>query len=139
MSEIDQTLKEIRPRMRLAIPQTFWLSICFGIFNVVIGTLLSLRIIALHLVLLGVIPIVVWGFVFILHGVCTLSSLMANSWDVSRGLHFAGLAIKSAWWLELMVGVVVGNNPAYFVIWSLLLAVQFVVWFYFSPRVKRGK
>lgn len=139
MSDIDKTIKAIRPSLRFAAPQTYWFSICFGLFNITIGYALFVRVIAVHLILLGLIPIMAWGVVFIIHGIAMLGSLVINDWKITRNLHFIGIAIKTAWWLELVAGTAYGNSPAFLIIWSLLLALQFIVWLYFTPRMSRVK
>lgn len=138
MSNIDKTIRDIRPSLRFAAPQTFWFSICFALFNIVIGYSLFAKVIAVHLILLGLIPVSVWGLVFFIHGSLMISSLIVNDWKITRGLHFFGIAIKTAWWLELLAGTIYGNSPAFLIIWTLLLALQFVVWIYFTPRMSRA-
>lgn len=138
MSSIDQTLKDIRPKLRLAAPQTFWFSVGFGVFNVLVGAaLLQVKILtALNVV--GVIPLQVWGFIFLLHGIGLLASVFANDWKLTWYFNVMGIAMKTAWWLELLAITLTGRSPFLLYVWSLILYFQAINVKYFAPENKRG-
>lgn len=137
MSSIERTLKNIRPSLRLAAPQTYWFSIGFGLFNVFVGLALYNLKILVTLNLVGIIPINVWGLIFLFHGVSILFSLFANNWKLTRYLNILGVAIKTAWWLELASITLIGRSPFLLYVWSLLLFFQVINCIYFMPRVRR--
>lgn len=139
MSDIEQTIKSIRPRLKDVAPQTFWFSIGFAIFNLVVGIALFNTTILTSLQLVGVIPLKIWALMFMAHGVYMLIALAMNDWKITRFIHLAGLLIKSAWWMELLAATVAGRSPFLLFIWSLLLFLQAVVWIYFTPRLEHGE
>lgn len=139
MAEIDRAIRHIRPKLRYIAPDTFWVSVIFGIFNIIVGFSLFNATILFTLKLLGIIPIKMWGVIFFLQGVIMLIALAVNNWKLIRGLHFFGIAIKTAWLLELFAVILTGRSPFILYVWSLILALQFVTWIYFTPRVERDK
>lgn len=139
MTDIDKKLKEILPSLRKIAPQTFWFSAGFGVFNVLIGLALILSIILLQLVVISVIPLKVWGVVFLIHGILMLYSLIINNWNLTKYLNIVGIGIKTAWWLELLSITIFGRPPFLLLVWSLLLFLQFIVCVYFTPRIKYAK
>lgn len=139
MSSIEQTIRLIRPGLRRVAPQTFWFSIGFGVFNVIIGLALFKAVILTTFTVVGVIPLRGWAFVFLLHGLFMLGSLVVNNWKVTRWLHYIGVGIKTAWWLELLSVTLVGRSPFLLVIWSLLIYLQLVVCVHFTPRLGRDR
>jgi len=137
MSDITQTIKQIRPSLRDVAPHTFYFSIGFGIFNTLIGFALFNSTILYTLQLVGIIPIRMWALIFLFHGLAMLGSLVFNNWKTTRTLHAIGVFIKSAWWLELLAATITGRSAFLLYIWSLLLFLQIIVWIYFTPRVSR--
>lgn len=137
MSNIDRTLKHLRPSLRLMAPQTFWFSFGFGIFNVAIGIALLAVKILFTLKVVGIIPLPVWGFIFLTQGLAMLGSLMVNNWKTTRIINILGVAIKTAWWLELISITIIGRSPFLLYVWSLLLFLQVINCIYFMPRVSR--
>lgn len=137
MNDINQTLKDLRPSLRKVAPQTFWFSIGFGIFNTIIGVALFNLNILVRLKVVGVVPIKLWGIVFLVHGLTMLASVLANNWRLTRSMHLVGIAIKTAWWLEMLTVFIAGSSPFLLYIWSLLLFLQVIVCIYFTPRMRR--
>lgn len=135
---VDQTLKEIRPNLRMVAPQTFWFSVGFGLFNTVMGFALYNVNVLLKLKVVGIIPMRMWGMIFLLHGIVMLLSLVVNHWKITRSLHFIGVTIKTAWWLELLATFLSGGTPFLLYVWSLLLFLQVIVCIYFTPRLGRA-
>jgi len=137
MSNIEKTLKQLRPSLRLVAPQTFWFSVGFGIFNIVIGLSLLMFKIFVTLQVVGIIPLTVWALIFFFHGISMLSSIIVNNWKLTRALNIVGVAIKTAWWLELIGITITGRSPFILYVWSLLLFLQIINCIYFMPRVSR--
>ncbi len=143
MTEIDKVIKIIRPSLRKVAPQTYWFTIGFGVFNILVGLLLISIPDLVKLELLGILTIKVWALVFILMGLATLIFLFKNNWKVSRWLTLLGVAVKAAWWLELLSVVITDQSPymilvkSLFLVWSLLLYLQIFTYIYFTPRVSR--
>lgn len=138
MSSIEQTLKEIRPKLRLAAPQTFWFSVGFGVFNVLVGVALFQVKILTTLDVVGVIPLPIWGIIFLVHGVSLLGAVAANDWRLTWYFNVFGIAIKTAWWLELLSITITGRSPFLLYVWSLLLYFQAINVKYFAPEKRDG-
>jgi hypothetical protein len=137
MDSIDQTIKDIRPGLHQIAPWTFFFSLAFGIFNIILGVLLFNNLIFKSLELIGIIPMSLWGVIFFTHGAFIILSLATNNWNMTRKLHIVGIAIKSAWWLEILAVTVHGFSPFLLLTWSLLIALQAVIYVYFTPRINR--
>lgn len=141
MTSIEKTLSKIRPKLRHVSPTTFWFSAGFGVFNVLVGLGLFNAKILTVLKVAGVIPLKVWGVIFVVHGLLMIYSLAINNWTLSRSLNSVGIGIKTMWWLELLNEFIYGTtrSPFLLIIWSLLLFFQIIVFIYFTPRVRDVK
>lgn len=66
-----------------------------------------------------------------------LWALSINDWKITRLLNIIGIAIKTAWFLALVVLAIDGT--AFFILyaWGLILFLQIVNYIYFMPRVRR--
>ena len=135
MTDIEKTIKQIRPSLRDVAPQTFWFSIGFSLFNIIIGFALYNLSILFTLNLVGIIPLKVWGLIFLTQGLIMSYSLVVNDWKLTRIMHAGGILMKSAWWLELVAVTISGRSAFLLYIWSLLLFLQIIVWIYFTPRI----
>lgn len=137
MSNIEKTLKYIRPNLKDVAPQTFWFSLGFGLFNLIIGLALINVKIFVTLEVVGIIPLSMWAVIFFVHGLGMLTYLVTNNWKTTRAMNIIGVAITTAWWLELVGVVIVGRSPFILYVWSLLLFLQVINCIYFMPRVDR--
>lgn len=143
MTEVDKVIKIIRPSLRKVAPQTYWYTIGFGVFNILVGLLLISIPGLVKLELLSILTIKGWALVFILMGLSALIFLFKNNWKVSRELTRLGIVVKAAWWFELLSVIVTDHSPymvlvkSLFLVWSLLLYLQIFTFIYFSPRVSR--
>lgn len=137
MSSIDKTIRAIRPSLRLAAPQTYWFSLGFGVFNLVIGSLILNGQIFVTLQVIGAVPLSVWALLFIVHGASMLAALYINSWKFTRSLNVVGVGIKVAWLLEVVAITIAGRSSFILVVWLLLLFFQIINFLYFMPRVSR--
>lgn len=134
MSDIDKPLSAIRPKMRDVIPQSYWISVLFAVFNVVVGFLIFTGHILYTVKLVTVIPIWAWGLAFLALGIYMTAALAANNWKHTQYLHMAGIIIKSYWICELIGSYVLGGSPFALVVWTLILLIQLVVFKYFDTR-----
>lgn len=138
MTKVEDTIVNSYPKLRLIAPQSFWFSVIFGTFNTIIGLGLITTTFLGKLIIVGVIPIKLWGVIFIVHGLALLLAIVVNNWKLSRALHLVGVAIKTAWWLELISESFSGVGfPFILFVWTTLLLLQSVVYLYFYPRVGR--
>lgn len=138
MTKVEDTIVNSYPKLRLIAPQSFWFSVIFGVFNAIIGLGLITTTFLTKLIIVGVVPIKVWGAIFIIHGLALLLAVLVNNWKLSRALHLVGVAIKTAWWLELISESFSGVGfPFVLFIWTTLLLLQSVVYLYFYPRIDR--
>lgn len=138
MSSIDRTLKQIRPRLYSIAPHTFWFSVGFGTFNIVVGLSSLSNTIFKMVEISGLVPLDLWAAMFLLHGIALIVSLAINNWKFTKSLHFAGLFIKTGWWMELFIFTLTHPERSPFLLfaWSLLLFLQFIVCIYFTPKVE---
>lgn len=134
MSSIDQPLSAIRPKMKDVIPQSFWISVLFAVFNMVTGYLTMSGDILYTVKLVTVIPIEVWGLAFFVLGFSMMAALTANNWKLSQSLHMAGIVIKCYWIAELVGSWIFGSSPFALVVWTLILLIQVVVFRHFDTR-----
>ncbi len=139
MSDVDKVIKVIRPSLRKIAPQTYWFIVGFGVFNILVGFALFMLYSLVKLVLLGVLPVRVWGVIFFVMGVASLYFALVNNWKMSRGVTLAWIVINSAWWLELIAGFIINHSPFVLFIWSFLLYLQIINFRHFTPRVSRNE
>lgn len=132
MSSIEKTLSEIRPSLRIVAPLTYYISWGFAIFNVLVSAPLYL-IGDFKFVLVGAISIKIWSALFMLTGFLFAYGLVVNNWRLTRNLMLAGVAIKSAWLMELLARAVTGRSFILVAIWALILYLQIVTYIYFTP------
>lgn len=134
MSNIDQILKILRPSLRIVAPHSYWFSLVFGVFNVLVGaSLLNVKILV-KIKFIGIVPIKVWGLIFLVHGLFMLYFLAKNNWKMVKGLNFVGIGIKTTWWLGLLTLTIKGQSPFLLYVWSSLIAFQVIIVIYFTPR-----
>lgn len=139
MTSIDKAIKEIRPRLRDVAPWTFWSTIFFGLFDIAVGLgLINIQIL-LTLRVIGIIPLQVWGAIFLFTGVFILGFLAINDWKRTRLMHAIGIAVHAAWLLEILAITVIGRTPFLLYIWLLIVLLRVNVHFYFTPRIERVK
>ena len=133
---LEKTLRDIRPGLRLIAPQTYFVSWGFGVFNILAGLSLF-NFPQQRFLIAGAIGLKVWSVIFIVLGVGFVYMLRANNWRGTRLLHLAGVVVKTAWLLELVARSVVGKSFILVCIWALLLYLQIVTYIYFTPVENR--
>lgn len=138
MSNIDKTIREIRPSLRVAAPQTYWFTLGFGVFNILLGAAIYNTVALYSLDIVNLIPVKAWGAIFVVHGLALVISLLVNEWNLTKFFHYVGTAIKTAWWMALLSYALSGHSPALLFVWSLLLYMQVITIIYFTPRFKRA-
>lgn len=126
MTDIDRAIKAIRPPLRKVSPHTFWLSLGFGVFNILTGYFLFNSTILVTLQVVSIISLQAWALIFVIHGLLMLYSLFTNNWWLTRMLNLAGVGIKTAWLLEILAVTVIGRNPFLLLVFSLVLFFQLV-------------
>lgn len=141
MSDVDKTLSKIRPKLRHVAPMAFWFSAGFAVFNILIGIGLLNAKILITLKIAGIIPLKLWGLIFLVLGVFMVYSLVINRWQLTKNLNMVGIGVKLAWWLELLSELISGTSktPFLMIIWTLLLFFQFIVYIYFTPELENDR
>lgn len=132
MSRIDRTLKEIRPGLRLVAPQTYYISWGFGLFNILAGLSLF-NFPQQKFLIVGAISLRIWSVLFVFFGLLFIYTLLTNNWRGTRFLHITGVAIKTAWLLELVTRSIAGKSLILVFIWALLIYLQAITYIYFTP------
>lgn len=141
MSDIDKTLSNIRPALRHIAPLSFWFSGGFGVFNMLVGIGLFNAQILTAFKVVGIIPLKLWGVIFMMQGLGMIYFLLTNNWKLIRLTNLIGVGVKTMWWFELISSFISGASqfPFLLIIWSLLLFLQAVLYIYFTPRVEYDK
>lgn len=143
MTEVDKIIKIIRPSLRVVAPHTYWFTIGFGTFNLLVGIFLLGIPGLVKLELLSIFNIKVWAAIFLIMGLSSIYFILRNSWKVSRKLALVGVILKAAWWFELLSVIITDQSPymvlvkALFLVWSLLLYLQIFTYIYFTPKASR--
>lgn len=135
---IKQTIRAIRPSLKVAAPWTFNTILAYGIFNLILGLGLYFLIPIYHfnVTLIGIIDIHSWGLIFTAQGMFMLLSLAFNHWKYLKFSLLTGIAIKTIWLLEIIVAAVRSGSPFIIFLWSLILVVQINTYIYFTPTVQ---
>lgn len=134
MSDVDRRIREIRPRMRTVIPQTYWVSMLFALFNIVVGALTFMGDILYTIKLITIVPIEAWGVIWFILGWWMIWALLSNNWKMTQTAHIAGMVIKSYWIAELLGSWILGGSPFVLVTWILIFCIQGVLLRYFDGR-----
>lgn len=137
MRNIERTLQDIRPSLRLVAPLTYYISWGFGIFNILAGASL-VNFPQTKFLIVGAIDLKVWAILFMCLGSGFVYTLFTNNWRGTRTLMLAGVLIKTAWLMELIARAVVGRSFILVFIWALLLYLQAVTYKYFTPVENRN-
>lgn len=132
MDNIDKVLRDIRPKLRVVAPLTYFISWGFAIFNVAISVPLY-RINEESFLIVGVVSTKIWAAAFFVMGFLIMYALLKNKWKLDQNLMLLGVFLKSAWLMELIARTVNGKSFILVAIWSLLLYLQFVAYLYFTP------
>lgn len=138
MSNIDRTLKDIRPSIRAIAPLTYYICWGFALFNIAVSIPLY-RLNEVNFSIVGAISIKVWAVIFLLMGLVKLWSLIVNNWKLARTLLIVGVAIKSAWLMELLARTVNGKSFILVAIWALLIYLESTTYVHFIPVERRNE
>ena len=135
---VDQ-IRAARPSLRLVSPISYWFVILMGVFNILIGIafITSLGEFTNDLALRAVskiIPFDMWGFLFILLGVAKLYSIITNSWGLARYSLLAGVLLKSAWAVALVIRSFYAEDGLFTTyMWISIAITQIICYIYFLP------
>jgi len=137
--ELQQALKEARPKLSTVAPLTA--AICWGF--VVVNLILGLGMYFLYsttispIAVASVVSYQVWGIVLGGLGVVTAYFLLSNNWNATRQSQLAGLLLKSIWAIALVVRSF--EEPRTILItavWLFFAYVQAVTYIHFLPIPK---
>lgn len=137
--ELQQAIKEARPKLSTVAPLTA--AICWGF--VVVNIVLGLGMYFIYTT--TVVPIAVasilsyesWGLIFFGLGIITAGFIFSNNWKATRNAQLAGLLIKSIWAIALIVRCF--EEPRTILItavWLFFAYIQAVTYIHFLPIPK---
>lgn len=133
MTDLNKQLRDIRPPLRIAAPLTFYVTLGYAVFNIVLGSLLFKTDLSHLLTFVGLINATIWACIFLAYGLTMAAILKYNNWSVTRRFILVGITIKTMWLLELLVEALAGRGFVLVFIWSLLLYLQIISYIYFTP------
>lgn len=148
MTDIQQAIKEARPKLYAVDPKSFLISWGFVIFNAAIAlyffntSVAELRVPGVT----GLTNNYFWGFLFLSLAVWLAYSLIKNDWPAIRRAMMAGLLVKLFWSYALIVVAMQAGflrTLASMAMWFFISAVQAIVVVHFLPkdivRVSNGR
>jgi len=138
--KLKQELKEARPKLRLVSPMSYWFVGLMGIFNLVLGALLLGISNGIDIneppfkIITAIIPLSIWGLIFIGLGLLKLAALKANSWKWARLTLLMGVTLKSGWAVALIARSMYQPDNAFLTMfWVTIAIVQVLCYIFFLP------
>lgn len=132
-------MKDIRPSLKSVAPLTAWNVRGFGILNTfLLGVglyFLAPYIKSFHAV--GTLPIRIWTFIFLIHGLFILGFLKTNNWRAIKTSLLIGCFIKIAWVLQFVSLSIQTPTPLILSLMGfgiLLLYIQIGTYINFTPK-----
>lgn len=143
MTEIQQAIKDARPKLKSADPKTYYISWAFVWFNYAIGAYFWTTPLGnLHVpVVTPLLNNYVWGVLFASLAFWLMAALVDNDWPAIRRAMIGGLFVKAFWAYALIfLAFDVGfwRTLANMAMWFFIAAVQAIVVIHFLPKdIKR--
>ena len=128
MSELEAKLKELRPSLFDISKLEAHIILAYGVFNVLVGPILITLPRADNISVL--LPVPIWGVIFMLLGVWMLASLWTNNWQATRDSLLAGITVKTVWLIALLF-VAMRSNWSVALLWGIFTWIQIVCYVYF--------
>lgn len=139
MGNVDKLIMQARPKLSKAAPMVYWISLGYGVVNVVLGAGLYLLDAKIGFVIVGsIFTLEVWGTAFGVLGLGMLFSLYRNDWRLLRTFMILGLIVKLMWLIALIIRIADGGSLLLVSIWLFFAYIQ-VITIIFSPVVSESK
>jgi hypothetical protein len=136
-TDIEKQLHQVRPRIEAISPIAGYGTLCFGIFNTLIGISLftfTSRFGGEISILNVIFNYQFWGVMFFLGGLAMIYGYIRNDWNLMRWALVVALFFKSLWWFALVFRFFLSvDNLVVLLIWSILLSLQILIYIFFLP------
>lgn len=133
-----------RPRIYDVAPMSFWIAIIYIVTDMFVGVTLfiafdSTRVTAPLLIVNDIMTFKFWGTIFISLSILQAFALLANKWELTRRFLLAGVAVKAAWAIALLVRAATSSGTLLIAIpWIALAAIQIITIVFFIPLLYKS-
>lgn len=142
MNEIMELQKKIT--LKATAPSTFYINLFASLTHIGAGASFFLFPPETKLNLVGVLPLRVWSFIFISHGIIKLTLLPfadVSSWKYVRGMMVVAIIFDIWWMLETVSAILVNGLIGVLVLvislWFFLITTQISGYLYFTPSIDK--
>ena len=138
MNDLRQTIREIRPSLKIVAPMTFYTILSYSIVTILICVnwqLVQREVPEMRMV--GLFSIKGWAIIFVSYSVFTLIALALNEWKWLKKLLIWGILLKIFWVLQLLSVAISHASPIVLssvITWSFFAYLQFLNYNYFTPK-----
>jgi hypothetical protein len=137
MRQVKQKIKDLRPPLRVVAPMTFYITVGFGVLNLVLGLALINTPESGGLAIVGkYTPMWLYGVLFLVLGIFGLAVVYKNDWKWIRRTLIMGMLYKSIWFFALLASLFHGGSIAILGLWLFLIHVQAITYIFFIPAPK---
>lgn len=144
MNQLKQTIREIRPPLRIVAPMTFYTILGYSIVSILIAInfqLVQREVPEMRIV--GILSIKAWAIIFATYACSSLILLALNEWRHLKRLLLLGIIIKSFFVFQLLSVAVADASPTVLssvITWSFFAYLQYLNYNYFTPvKENNGK
>lgn len=137
---LKHQIEQARPSLRLVSPVSYWFILLMGVFNLLLGTSFILALDANILsdaafsTIANLMPVPVWGIMFIVLGVVKISAIKDNNWELARHTLLAGVLLKSGWAVALTFRTFYQPDNIFLnLVWLTIAITQIICYIYFLP------
>lgn len=140
VNKLRRDLRRARPSLRVLAPLNYWVLSAIAYFNLIFGTVFYLnteeRINTPLEAVNSVLTYDFWGIVMVLLGAVSLFSLYTNRWELIRKTIVAGVVIKTAWSIAiLMRSVAFPDTILAGLSWALVALIHIGCYVFFAPKI----
>lgn len=138
MNNLKQTIREIRPSLRIVAPMTYYTILSYSIATIILCVnfqLVQREVPEMRVI--GIFDIRMWAIIFASYSVFMLMFLSLNEWKMIKKLLIIGILLKVFFLLQLL-SVAITNSSAIvlssMITWSFFAYMQFLNYKYFTPK-----
>lgn len=138
MNDLKQTIKDIRPSLRIVAPLTFYIILGYSLFSLILGVSYNFvqeRLPEMQIV--GIFNIKQWSIIFAFYSIVTLILLALNDWNNLKKWLVVGILVKGFWLFQL-ISVAISHSSLMLMlsvfVWTMFLYLQILTYIYFTPK-----
>lgn len=138
MNNLKQTIREIRPSLRIVAPMTYYTILSYSIATIILCVnfqLIQQEVPEMRMI--GIFDIRMWAIIFASYSVFMLMFLSLNEWKMIKKLLIIGILLKVFFLLQLL-SVAITNSSAIvlssMITWGFFAYMQFLNYKYFTPK-----